>query len=435
MSNIDKQALRERYSPKPVPKCHICGEEMTIQRMSASRITYGCTGATYDDKGCHYAEGRSIADDHYEQSRVTVVDVSDPDVLALLDENLQLQREKDATEAVALALRDDMRQAREQLEEAEKQIVELSRAASVNSQWKPDVCPVTGRKFFMWIEHETLGYVPTYGGPFDSYTIPTRDSSGEFSCERYDHDLGGWVGGEFIGLYLIDDDEQCRVCELEERIAELEKGHQEAAKQINSWRRLAKQNIAERGKDISELEAARQRIAELEDAQCQHESDTLMLCHQFDELASAMGWTSELAMKQGVGQLEYARSIKTRIAELENSETQLINERDAAESALADMYQAATGERPEWSNMFGFADAVDVVEERLATLEANQSQTTPTGIQLITEAIGAHGYIVGCLLQGRPDLALEESRKWVSAFGQAAEIVSAQDAAGIKVKG
>lgn len=126
---------------------------------------------------------------------------------------------------------------------------------------------------------------------------------------------------------------------------------------------------------------------------------------------------------------------RQRIAELERSETQLINERDAAESALADMYQAATGERPEWSNMFGFADAVDVVEERLATLEANQSQTTPTGIQLITEAIGAHGYIVGCLLQGRPDLALEESRKWVSAFGQAAEIVSAQDAAGIKVKG
>ncbi|EAY3775011.1 ead/Ea22-like family protein [Salmonella enterica] len=86
MSNIDKQALRERYSPQPSPKCHICGTEMTVQRMSASRITYGCTGATYDDDGCHYADGRSIADDHYEQSRVTVVDVSDPDVLALLDE-------------------------------------------------------------------------------------------------------------------------------------------------------------------------------------------------------------------------------------------------------------------------------------------------------------------------------------------------------------
>ncbi|EJR6244258.1 ead/Ea22-like family protein [Salmonella enterica] len=43
------------------------------------------------------------------------------DKQALLDENLQLQREKDAIEAVALALRDDMRQAREQLEAGWKQ--------------------------------------------------------------------------------------------------------------------------------------------------------------------------------------------------------------------------------------------------------------------------------------------------------------------------
>ncbi len=54
-----------------------------------------------------------------------------------------------------------------------------------------------------------------------------------------------------------------------------------------------------------------------------------------------------------------------RIAELENSETQLIQERDNAEAALSDMYQAATGERPEWSNMFGFSDAVADVDERI----------------------------------------------------------------------
>ncbi|ALO83286.1 ead/Ea22-like family protein [Salmonella enterica] len=47
-------------------------------------------------------------------------------MLALFDENIQLQREKDATEAVALALRDDMRDAREQLEEAEKQVEEFT---------------------------------------------------------------------------------------------------------------------------------------------------------------------------------------------------------------------------------------------------------------------------------------------------------------------
>ncbi|MGR7900558.1 ead/Ea22-like family protein [Klebsiella aerogenes] len=49
-----------------------------------------------------------------------------------------------------------------------------------------------------------------------------------------------------------------------DRIEQLEKGHQEAAKQITSWVRIAKQNIAEREKDIAELDAARQRIAELE---------------------------------------------------------------------------------------------------------------------------------------------------------------------------
>ncbi len=95
-------------------------------------------------------------------------------------------------------------------------------AGSINNQWKPDVCPITGRRFFLWIEHPEFGYVPTYGGPYDSYTIPTRDSDGEFSCERYDHDFGGWVEGECVGAYLIDDDEQSRVYELEQRIAELE---------------------------------------------------------------------------------------------------------------------------------------------------------------------------------------------------------------------
>ncbi|EAN6189217.1 ead/Ea22-like family protein [Salmonella enterica] len=48
--------------------------------------------------------------------------------LALLDENIQLQRGKDAIEAVALALRDDMRDAREKLEAAEKLNAEQQRS-------------------------------------------------------------------------------------------------------------------------------------------------------------------------------------------------------------------------------------------------------------------------------------------------------------------
>ncbi|WP_052369281.1 hypothetical protein [Citrobacter sp. S-77] len=129
-------------------------------------------------------------------------------VLAMLDE-LEADKEKIKT------LESRNRRLEGIIDAAEKRLADLSKAASVSGQWKPDVCPITGREFFMWIEHPTLGYVPTYGGPFDSYTIPTKGSDGEFSCERYDHDFGGWVEGVCLGLYLIDDDERCRIAELE----------------------------------------------------------------------------------------------------------------------------------------------------------------------------------------------------------------------------
>ncbi|EKZ5666708.1 TPA: ead/Ea22-like family protein [Klebsiella pneumoniae] len=89
------EEIRQRYRPTLAPKCHICGVEMTIQRMSASRITYGCAGAFYDETGCHYAEGRSLADDHYAESRITVVDVSDPDVLAMVEALEKAQAENE----------------------------------------------------------------------------------------------------------------------------------------------------------------------------------------------------------------------------------------------------------------------------------------------------------------------------------------------------
>lgn len=196
MSNIDKQALRERYSPKPVPKCHICGEEMTIQRMSASRITYGCTGEGDDG---YFKFGRTFADDHYEQSRVTVVDVSDPDVLALLDE----------------------------------------------------------------LEH--------YKSREERVTKLVLDNS-------------------------------------------------------TSWDVL-----------YEKLEAAERRIAELT-----------------DQKATWVSWAENAS-----GMVDMLR---LRIAELEHSETQLINERDSAESALNDAYKAVMGQPPEWSNWFSFENAIDEIE-------------------------------------------------------------------------
>ncbi|HFG5014592.1 TPA: ead/Ea22-like family protein [Salmonella enterica subsp. enterica serovar Lansing] len=111
MSNIDKQALREvaeRATPGnwrrtsslfngiTVTPFSLCGEEVTL---------------------AHTVEKRDAE---------FIAAANPATMLALLDENIQLQREKDATESVALALRDDMRQAREQLEAAERSIAEQS---------------------------------------------------------------------------------------------------------------------------------------------------------------------------------------------------------------------------------------------------------------------------------------------------------------------
>lgn len=90
--------------------------------------------------------------------------------------------------------------------------------------WCPDKCPITGRAFFMWITHPERGYVPTYGGPFDSFTLCEPDDDGTFMCERYDHDAGEWMDAwEWIDLRLIDgqreDHEHGTVAELQTELA------------------------------------------------------------------------------------------------------------------------------------------------------------------------------------------------------------------------
>lgn len=72
----------------------------------------------------------------------------------------------------------------------------------------PDRCPFTGREFWGNITHPELGEVATYGGPFDTYTLPARtDDDEEYFVRRFDHDRGHWLldDMEFIGLKLVDD--------------------------------------------------------------------------------------------------------------------------------------------------------------------------------------------------------------------------------------
>ncbi|MES2415149.1 MAG: hypothetical protein V4614_15185 [Pseudomonadota bacterium] len=77
----------------------------------------------------------------------------------------------------------------------------------------PEKCPITRRPFFMVIDHPTMGAVPTYGGPYDSYTIPVMQGESdqqmhqrELDVEHFDHDRGHWVETETIPLRVIHDD-------------------------------------------------------------------------------------------------------------------------------------------------------------------------------------------------------------------------------------
>lgn len=95
--------------------------------------------------------------------------------------------------------------------EPQAQAVLANSSPMKEGRWCPDKCPITQLPFFMWLDHPDLGYVPTYGGPFDSFTIPAIEGEPtdpwherEFRSERYDHDAGYWVeGGEPIPLLLI----------------------------------------------------------------------------------------------------------------------------------------------------------------------------------------------------------------------------------------
>lgn len=80
------------------------------------------------------------------------------------------------------------------------------------------------------------------------------------------------------------------------------------------------------------------------------------------ELSNPATGSNHHLRKLALSLLDDLEAAENRIAELERSETQLINERDDAKSALNDAYKAVMGQTPEWSNWFSFADAIDEIE-------------------------------------------------------------------------
>ncbi|MDY7841820.1 hypothetical protein UXA24_12660 [Aeromonas caviae] len=86
----------------------------------------------------------------------------------------------------------------------------------------PDKCPITRRNFFMEIDG-----VPTYGGPYDSYTIPEMLGTPEqpwhereLFVRRFDHDEGRWVDDEVISQRVIHDGVLDELLDLKEQQAD-----------------------------------------------------------------------------------------------------------------------------------------------------------------------------------------------------------------------
>ncbi|HHQ6598097.1 TPA: hypothetical protein ACSTLU_004403 [Serratia fonticola] len=120
---------------------------------------------------------------------------------------------------------------RESLEKRPVSMAAAERANNVpdDQRWCPDVDPITGRKLFMWLNHPDLGYVPTYGGPYDSYTLAERDNAGGFSVHRYDHDRGAWVEDECVCVQVVEEWLPSDQVELDEYVKENAPGAERSA--------------------------------------------------------------------------------------------------------------------------------------------------------------------------------------------------------------
>jgi hypothetical protein len=154
--------------------------------------------------------------------------LSGPDLADRLAEIEHTQWQADALNEACRRLREDTRAWQRKLEQERDglraRVAELeAKEASACGRMSPSVDPITGDEFFMAIEHPSRGWVATYGGPLDSYTLCERaDDDDGYTRERYCHDRGAWIELETVDVRVVDNSDFLKAEELDERIAELE---------------------------------------------------------------------------------------------------------------------------------------------------------------------------------------------------------------------
>lgn len=83
-----------------------------------------------------------------------------------------------------------------------------------------------------------------------------------------------------------------------------------------------------------------------------------------NHLDDAENWLDKV--RAHIEALSALRTDRKAVLEEERAQMQVIEERDRAEDMVGKMYSAVTGKAPEWSNLFGYEDALLEVESVLA---------------------------------------------------------------------
>src|SRR5574341_666871 len=86
LTQEERALLRQIYAPKPIPKCIICDEQLTLQ--DSRNHIYGCQGFMSDpDNEGHllYKSGREFLDEHYKASRISFFGEGSQLVIKCLD--------------------------------------------------------------------------------------------------------------------------------------------------------------------------------------------------------------------------------------------------------------------------------------------------------------------------------------------------------------
>jgi len=82
----------------------------------------------------------------------------------------------------------------------------------------------------------------------------------------------------------------------------------------------------------------------------------------------------------------------------ENEVEKLITERDAAEEAMSQAYYLVTGNSPEWSNLFGYNEALEDIADGVSGLKqlVKRAQSAPVDLERVREASKRSSYAWSC---------------------------------------